>query len=183
MSLQPLLMFLNVFHTIYNSFPMSCKSILWSKIIKPPMLTTLTCFCIYKLRYSKAKSGWLGGWKSPGAPAVLIKNICSYLGALCAAYGFVPTTTHCSLALVIYPCTVSITPACTMSLQPRGNDDLKNGITDACWTADCCLLLTICPRWCPRYAPDDIIIHCGYYRLPQDGAVIGTFEHCSVCSD
>ena len=46
----------------------------------------------------------------------------------------------------------------------------KNGITDACSTADCCLLSTICPR-------------AGYQRLPLDGAVIGTFEYCSVCSD
>ena len=59
----------------------------------------------------------------------------------------------------------------------------KNGITDACSTADCCPLLTICPRCCPRHAPDDVIIHCGYHRLPLDGAVIGTFEYCSVCSD
>ena len=28
-------------------------------------------------------------------------------------------------------------------------------------------------------APDDVIIHCGYQRLSLDGAVIGTFEHCS----
>ena len=27
----------------------------------------------------------------------------------------------------------------------------------------------------PRHAPDDVIIHCGYYRLPLDGAVIETF--------
>ena len=30
---------------------------------------------------------------------------------------------------------------------------------------------------------DDAIIHCGYHILPLDGAVIGTFEYCSVCSD
>ena len=24
--------------------------------------------------------------------------------------------------------------------------------------------------------------HCGYHRLPLDGAVIGTFEYCPVCS-
>ena len=30
----------------------------------------------------------------------------------------------------------------------------KNGITDACSTADCCPLLTICPICCPRHAPD-----------------------------
>ena len=29
----------------------------------------------------------------------------------------------------------------------------KNGITDACSTEDCCPLLTICPRCCPRHAP------------------------------
>ena len=49
----------------------------------------------------------------------------------------------------------------------------KNGITDACSTADCCPLLTICPDvvsdmpHCSR---------CRYQRLPLDGAVIGTFE-------
>ena len=31
---------------------------------------------------------------------------------------------------------------------------LQNGITDACSIADCCPLLTICPRCCPRHAPD-----------------------------
>ena len=63
----------------------------------------------------------------------------------------------------------------------NNDDDVanKNSITDACSTADCCPLLTICPRCCPRHAPDDVIIHCGYQRLPLDGAVIGTFEHCS----
>ena len=66
---------------------------------------------------------------------------------------------------------------------PFGGTVRKNGITDACSTADCCPLLTICPRCCPRHAPDDVIIHCGYHRLPLDGAVIGTFEYCSVCSD
>ena len=30
----------------------------------------------------------------------------------------------------------------------------KNGIPDACSTMDCCLLLTICPRCCPRHTPD-----------------------------
>ena len=30
----------------------------------------------------------------------------------------------------------------------------KNGITDACSTADCCPLLAIYPRCCPRHAPD-----------------------------
>ena len=59
----------------------------------------------------------------------------------------------------------------------------KNEITNACSTADCCQLLAICPRCCPRHAPDDVIIHCGYHRLPLDGTVIGTFEYCSVCSD
>ena len=33
---------------------------------------------------------------------------------------------------------------------------------------------------CPRHAPDDVIIHCGYQKLPLDGAVIGTFEYCSI---
>ena len=46
-------------------------------------------------------------------------------------------------------------------------------------TADCCPLLTIWPRCCPRHAPDDVIIQCGYQRLSLDGAVIGTFEHYS----
>ena len=31
---------------------------------------------------------------------------------------------------------------------------------DACSNADCYPLLTICPRCCPRHAPDDVIIHC-----------------------
>ena len=31
---------------------------------------------------------------------------------------------------------------------------IKNGITDAGSTADCCPLLTICPRCCPKPAPD-----------------------------
>ena len=39
----------------------------------------------------------------------------------------------------------------------------KNGIRDACSTADCCPVLSI------------VVIHCGYQRLPLDGAVIGTF--------
>ena len=30
----------------------------------------------------------------------------------------------------------------------------KNSFTDACSTADCCPLLTICPRCCPRHTPD-----------------------------
>ena len=33
---------------------------------------------------------------------------------------------------------------------------VKNGITDACSTADCCPLLTIFPRCCPRHATDDV---------------------------
>ena len=32
----------------------------------------------------------------------------------------------------------------------------------------------------PRHAPDDVIIHCGYDRLPPDGAVIGTFDSTIV---
>ena len=61
---------------------------------------------------------------------------------------------------------------------------LKNGITDVCSTADCCSLLTICPSSCPRHASDDVIItaECRYHRLPPDGAVIETFEFCSLCS-
>ena len=35
---------------------------------------------------------------------------------------------------------------------------LKNGITDACSTADYCPLLTIWPRCCSRHASDDVII-------------------------
>ena len=37
------------------------------------------------------------------------------------------------------------------------HEKYKNGITDACSTADCCpllSLLTICPRCCPRHASD-----------------------------
>ena len=32
--------------------------------------------------------------------------------------------------------------------------EMKNGITGACSTADCCALLTICPRCYPRHTPD-----------------------------
>ena len=60
-----MLTFLNVFHSIYNSFPMSCKSILWSKIINPAMLTLwsqrVNAF-VYRLYRSKAISGWVDGW-------------------------------------------------------------------------------------------------------------------------
>ena len=48
---------------------------------------------------------------------------------------------------------------------------MKNGITDACSTTDCCPLLTTCPRCCPRDSPDDVIIHCGYHRLPPESGV------------
>ena len=37
-----------------------------------------------------------------------------------------------------------------------------NSITHVCTTADCYPLLTICPTCCPRHAPDDVIIHCGF---------------------
>ena len=46
-----------------------------------------------------------------------------------------------------------------------GRNHKRNDITDACSTPDCYPLLTICPRCCPRHAPDDVIIHCGF---PQD---------------
>ena len=36
------------------------------------------------------------------------------------------------------------------------NYTTKNGITDECSTSDCCPLLIICPRCCPRHAPDDV---------------------------
>ena len=36
----------------------------------------------------------------------------------------------------------------------------KKGITDACSTADCCSLLTICPSCCLRHAPDPDIKDC-----------------------
>ena len=40
-------------HTIYSSFPMSCKDILWSLIC---------CFIfVYRLKCWKAKSGWISG--------------------------------------------------------------------------------------------------------------------------
>ena len=90
-------------------------------------------------------------------------------------------------AKVIATCIcLSLSAYVTLALQVlpnnchNNNPDHKNGITDVCSTADCCPLLTICPRCCPRHAPD---IECGYHRLPLDGAVIGTFEYCSVCSD
>ena len=52
----------------------------------------------------------------------------------------------------------------------------KNSLTDACSTANCYQLLTICPRYCPRHSPDDVIIHCRFPkyfpkispRFPQD---------------
>ena len=35
---------------------------------------------------------------------------------------------------------------------------IKNGITDACSIADCCPLLTICPRCCPRHTLDMMML-------------------------
>ena len=50
--------FLKVFCTIYNSFPMSCKGILWKQNSEgfnvDFVLTTPKCFCIYRLKCTKA---------------------------------------------------------------------------------------------------------------------------------
>ena len=52
----------------------------------------------------------------------------------------------------------------------------KNGIRDACSTADCCpccpLFSIVVHCWALLSI---VVIHCGYHRLPLDGAVIGTF--------
>ena len=82
--------------------------------------------------------------------------------------------------LLVYSVLKSILPC--YDERMRCLYSLKNGITDACSAAHCCPLLTICPRCCPRHAPDDIIIHCGYQRLPLDGAVFQTFDRCSSIS-
>ena len=57
---------------------------------------------------------------------MLIKEtFVEYLGTLCAGAGFVATTTDATLlALVICPGAVSIAPSCTVSLQPRGFDNV-----------------------------------------------------------
>ena len=51
----------------------------------------------------------------------------------------------------------------------------KKGTTNACSTTYCYLLLTICLRCCPRHAPDDLIIRCGF---PHDSPEISLrFRH------
>ena len=70
------------------------------------------------------------------------------------------------------------------------NPNMKNGIRDACSTADCCPLLSIDVNCCQllsivvnRCPLLSIVVHCcpllsivvhWYHRLPLDGAVIGT---------
>ena len=69
-----LVKFLNVFHTIYDSYPMSCKSILWlqnSYCSNIEVVVTMSkCFCIYRLKCLKSISG--GVWDGNG-------NLCKHL--------------------------------------------------------------------------------------------------------
>ena len=74
--------FLNVFHAIYNSFPISCKSILWSKITKTfkvdfSAATLPFCCCVYRLYCLKALIGWAVGRAEISA--------CSYSQSTCGA--------------------------------------------------------------------------------------------------
>ena len=57
---------IHVIHTIYYSSQMSCKCILWNFEF---IVTTPKCVCIYRLKCSKAISGWMAWvWKSLWAP-------------------------------------------------------------------------------------------------------------------
>ena len=59
---------------------------------------------------------------------------------------------QCNGAVIVYE--MKLITESQKKIIDSKHEWIKNGITDACSTADCCPLLTTCPRWCPRHAPD-----------------------------
>ena len=107
---------------------------------------------------------WIGGWHVPAAAAACLLPLTrSQVEPLVCRHCYYQRRSHQPWKYMLMYITFFDTLVrdhfhfgcmCNYFVHESSNLSWKSSITDACSSADCCPLLTICHRCCSRHGPD-----------------------------